>query len=138
MEILIVMALVALLATFGFGVYSRGFSRSRDTKQIDDLRRIREAQEDYYFDNQAYAVNCSSGDTIGTYKVPQSPEGNNYTCYTITPAAGVDATAYCVVSDVLRTEPGNCATCAVVSGRYVFATPAPGNTLDRYCIKSLQ
>ena len=53
-EILIVIALIALLGIVIFAGYSRQLSRARDAQRKDDLEKLKVAFEDYYNDNACY------------------------------------------------------------------------------------
>jgi len=70
-ELLVVMAILAILATVGFGQYTNSQIKARDAQRKSDLSNIARALEMYYNDNQSYptasngmiVVDQGSGDT---------------------------------------------------------------------------
>jgi prepilin-type N-terminal cleavage/methylation domain-containing protein len=53
-ELLIVIAIIAILMSIGFASYGRVQKNSRDTQRRSDLRSVAGALEQYYSDNNAY------------------------------------------------------------------------------------
>ena len=53
-EVLMVIALIALLSVAVYAGYARQLSRARDAQRKDDLEKLKVAFEDYYNDNACY------------------------------------------------------------------------------------
>lgn len=64
-ELLVVMAILALLASVGFGQYRTSQQKARDAQRKADLSNIARALEMYYNDNSQYPIstNCDSQET---------------------------------------------------------------------------
>lgn len=91
-ELLVVMAILGILASIGFGQYRTSQEKARDAQRKADLDNIARALEMYYNDNQSYpSADLLSwgnpfqkevgGSTIIYMKqLPQDPGGVDY-CY---------------------------------------------------------
>lgn len=93
-EIIIVMALIAILATALWGNFFSSLAKGKDSRRKQDLDTIAKAVELYYTDNKAYPLptviqwgtafsNSSNSMVIYMQKLPQDPgypSSNSY-CY---------------------------------------------------------
>lgn len=59
LELLVVISIISLLATFGFVQLSNARRDARDTKRIADLKQVTRALELYYNDNGKYPIQTS-------------------------------------------------------------------------------
>ncbi len=105
-ELLIVVAIVAILAAIGFPAYQ---NYARDAKRSDAheaLSRASQLQERFFADTSAYATNMAALGYTATAGVFESPQG--YWGLVVT---GVSATGYTVVASPTGTHAdGDCAT----------------------------
>lgn len=80
-ELLIVIAIVALLLMLGFTNWRRQVDRSFDARRKDDLQKIQRAFEEYYNDNRCYPPVATLADCGGAglspylKRIPCDPEG---------------------------------------------------------------
>lgn len=131
-ELMVVIVIIAILATLGLVTYQNALRRTHDTKQIADMKEILSSQEQFKSLYGAYscggATACTAlGSTscptmIGTqFDFPESPSDGSYAC-------NVTNNALCVASDVLERGDGNCSGC---SSAGVMNT---SGTLNKYCV----
>lgn len=128
-EILIVIALVALLSVLMFAGFTRQMSRSRDAQRKDHLEDIRIAFEDYYNDNQCYppltALDECGSDELTPYlkEVPCDPLDRQE--YVYSSLGGDVCTGYRVLVRLENTNDPNIESmgCDATNGCY-YADPA--------------
>jgi prepilin-type N-terminal cleavage/methylation domain-containing protein len=100
-ELVLVIAIVVILATFGFGSYSEYRAKGRDTARIADIVKIGLAIDMYYEVCREYPATfavsagngCPSGTTLGSYlpSIPTDPLGASYSYSTSGAGNGHDA-----------------------------------------------
>lgn len=80
MELLIVIAIIAILTLIGMGVnWQKNIFRANDTRRKTDLSNIRRAFEEYFNDNECYpaidVLDTCGGDALAPYlaKIPCDP-----------------------------------------------------------------
>lgn len=100
-EFLVVAVLIGILATLGFGAYSRSLSRGRDAKRVSDMQSAQKTFEMYYSVNSHYDVcetmldgvtlippngnldyfgNCTLNDYVYCSGLENGTEYGNYIC----------------------------------------------------------
>jgi prepilin-type N-terminal cleavage/methylation domain-containing protein len=100
-ELVLVIAIVSVLATLGFGSYSDYRAKGRDAVRVGDLGKIELAIDMYYETCREYPAalavtannGCPSGTTLGSYipSLPTDPLGASYTYSTSGAGNGHDA-----------------------------------------------
>ncbi len=65
MEILIVMVIIGILATLGFGSFMSSQQKGRDARRKSDLSQVSRALEAYYNDKGSYPLSTGDGKIIG-------------------------------------------------------------------------
>lgn len=87
LELLIVLALVALLSMIAMPNFMRFFAKAKRAEAYTQLRALYIAEKAYYAENQAYTTNLSGPDSIGwkadgvlqyTYGFGKGTAGKNY------------------------------------------------------------
>lgn len=126
MELLIVLAIIALLVSLGTVSYTSAQKKSRDSRRSSDLHAIQNAFEQYYGDNAKYptSASCTASSTYLPAGVPKDPKTG--VAYTIT--CDATGTTYCSCALLEGTTTGGNATnatCTMESGAY-------------FCVKNLQ
>lgn len=79
-ELLIVITLIALLAIIALMVYQNQVARANDSKRKTDLRRFRDAFEDYYNDNDCYPDQTLMNDKASCDTGVLSPQIEKFPC----------------------------------------------------------
>lgn len=90
-ELLVAISIMAVLAVFGFNVYKGVLARARDSKRMDDLKKIQTALELYHNNNSHYPntdwVDSHSGgfwipglDAKYIIKMPTDPKQSTTDC----------------------------------------------------------
>lgn len=79
-EILIVIAIVAILAMIALGSYLNQIKKGFDARRKKTLNQMRTALEDYYSDNNRYPASLSCGQNLSPWmkEVPCEPDGTDY------------------------------------------------------------
>jgi len=109
-ELLLVMALLAVLALLLIGNFSSTMKRGRDQQRKNDLNQIQKALETYYEDNQSYptfdifsgpsgkfckTISCSANETVYMVKTPKDPNSSYiYRYLYINPVSGASSRYY--------------------------------------------
>ncbi len=90
-EVMITVAIVAILATVAFPAYTDYIMRSKISEMVGQLSEMRVKLEQYFLDNRTYVGACAAG-TVAP--VPAAPQVKyfTYTCPTLT------ATTYTVTA----------------------------------------
>lgn len=120
-ELLVVMAIIAMLASIMFVVFSGLQAKSRDTRRLEDVREIEKALSLYYIDGNRYPqavtpVTITGSDAVSTALVnagaiaavpadPVSPE-YNYTYQATT--TGSYVITYCIETDDIPNHTQGC------------------------------
>lgn len=83
-EVLVVVALIGVLAALGGGGYVKSVSRGRDTKRVEDMKKIAYGFESYKTSYDQYGANCEvmlddktvfpAGPPAGSEKYPYEGE----------------------------------------------------------------
>lgn len=96
-ELLVVMAILAILSTVGFGQYRTSQKKARDAQRKADLSHIARALEMYYSDHKSYPL--GEGGKIGTLNWGDSFEDENSIYMKKLPEDPADNREYCYQSD---------------------------------------
>jgi general secretion pathway protein G len=128
MEIIIVLALIGILSTLGLSSFLAAQRQGRDTRRINDLKTIQNAEEQYFTANSQYPDACNPGAQYFPQGFPKdpitqaayaaiscSPTGNNY--------------GYCFCMKMENTTTGGNSTAADCNS---FGSGA------YFCVKNLQ
>jgi prepilin-type N-terminal cleavage/methylation domain-containing protein len=75
LEIIIVITIIAVLATAGVGAYSGSLQRAKDSKKMANIEIIKQAVINYYNDNSDYPISFKDSTMIPKYL------GNNFLNY---------------------------------------------------------
>lgn len=145
-ELLVVISILAVLATIGFFAYKTIFQGARDTKRQSDLKSIQSALEQYRSDQFHYPQSTEiqfgksfplNGSKIYLRTVPCDPKTDNSDCsksnypqYLYQPSTGCDTTKclnYCLHAQLENpnasiTTPDNCKS---IPPPYNFAVTKP-------------
>ena len=109
-ELMVVLAIVAILSTLAVGSYRRYVMRANRTDATSALLRIQVAQEKYFLQNNAYTTNVTAASPAGLGVASPTPNG----FYTLAVAGG---------------STGNIATSFVAT-----ATATGSQTADTSCL----
>lgn len=149
-ELMIVIVIIAVLATLGGANYVTSLKRGRNAARLEDVRAIADAQEMYFGKKGQYSNaadvsdECIIGDlytvTQAFSQIPKDPQGGNYGCYyAVETVSGVEyRRAFCVIAPL--EEPYNGANCTACD----CATPSDYNctittgTNTAYCVTNNQ
>ena len=127
MELLIVIAIIAILVSVAVVSYALIQKKSRDSRRVSDMKAAQSAFEQYYADhNSSYPSSAGDLTALSTYLPAGYPTDPKNTDPYIYPAPTTSATAYCYCA-LLESGSGNStnANCTLGTGTY-------------YCVKSLQ
>lgn len=112
-EVLLVMALLAILALLLIGNFNATLKRGRDQQRKNDLSQLQKALELYYEDNHTYptfdifsgpgerfctTVACNVNETTYMYKTPKDPSSSYSYSYIYETPSGVISTKYYLYS----------------------------------------
>ncbi len=131
MELLVVVAIMAILLAAGIVSYSSVTRRSRDAKRKADMEQIRQALELYRADNLSYpgactdyVSTCLSGAAFSTYMstLPSDPKLSTDALYGYR-YERVSATQYCLTA-FMEVEPA-----VTVAGCTSVSNPPSGTNL---------
>lgn len=124
MELMIVIALIAILVTVGAGAYFASIKTGRDTQRKGDLKQIQKAFEQYFADSgDMYPSSCTVGPLYLPQGMPKDP--NTGLVY----AGTCTATTYCICASMESGNSGNSTT----SDCTAFA-----NSGSYFCVNNLQ
>ncbi len=140
MELLIVIAIIAILVSVSVVSYSSAQKKGRDARRHTDLKALQNAWEQYYADNNAnypatcgYSVTPTPGVMSGTYLpggMPYDPKsGPTPTPYTSIVTPTCSTTSYCFCAG-LEGETNSKTDCA--------GAAAPSGYIGLDCVRSLQ
>lgn len=124
MELMIVIALVAILMAVGASSYFASIKTGRDTQRKGDVKQVQKALEEYYADTNEYPNNCSGlQPSYLPQGMPKDPLGSDYIG-----ASLCTTTSYCICAQMDNTTTGNStnSSCSFATGGGFF------------CIKNLQ
>ncbi|MEX0932141.1 MAG: prepilin-type N-terminal cleavage/methylation domain-containing protein [Candidatus Saccharimonadales bacterium] len=120
-ELLVVIVVIAILATLTIPQVLNYFQRGRDLDRKNDLRVIQQSSEEYYTDNEYYPTATSGLVPDYISEVPTDPQTSN--AYTYTPAppacdntAGNNCTSYTLTADLENDNDRD----ADASGNYIL------------------
>lgn len=137
-ELMVVVGIIAILATIGFSVYSNAQKIARDGKRIGDLQEIQKALEQYYAaTNSVYPAALTS---VNSYfqngAAPTDPtSGANYT---YVPCTTEYKYTLCTTGTSMEScTPTKCNATGAGSGCTPFPTPASGVAGTMYCVRSV-
>ena len=126
-ELMVVIALIAILAVGGYSAYIASLKRGRDVRRKQDMKAIQNAFEQYYATNLDYPINDSeAAGTMMDGFLPTDPKTSD--SYTYTYSYADDGFSYCVCSLLENAGEGNAdtAACNFFSGG------------DYFCVQNLQ
>jgi len=132
LELMIVIALMALLVVGGYSAYIASLKRGRDVRRKQDMKVIQNAFEQYYTEYSFYPKTAvvAVGTMLGG--LPLDPKTSDSYVYTYSYDAS-DGFSYCVCSLLENSGEGNASTDAVSC---TFSSPEdPG---DYFCVQNLQ
>lgn len=114
-ELLVVVAILAVLMGIGMGSYGNAQKASRDARRRADLKQMQTAMEQYFSTNAAsYSNGCTNMAANFSGGIPTDPLSNAPIGCTVT-GGGL---GYCLFTDLEKDE-GNCTysggTCSFVS-----------------------
>ena len=92
-EIMIALAIIAILAAVGYPNYTSYVQRGRIAEAISGLSDMRVKIEQYFQDNRTYVGGCGAGDGA-TPPLPTATANFTFSC----PAASVTATAFTILA----------------------------------------
>lgn len=135
LELLVVISIIGILVAVGTASYTGAQKKVRDSRRMQDLKAIQNAQEQYYITNGSYVhirAGVSDNTCFGSIpeamdKVPTDPK--NVTPYTYRCFMPVENNRYCA-HVLLEASAGNCGGCTP-QGQF-----SEGATF--FCIKNLQ
>lgn len=144
-ELMVAIAIVAILAVIGMTVFSGTQKSARDTRRRGDIDSISKTLEANY--NTYQNQNCA-GSSAGTYcnplaawfqgnVVPTDPQTG--AAYAASPALANNNSSYCVCA-VLENKNGNSSTLCTGGTPTTAAsfTSASGSLATHYCVRSQQ
>ncbi len=131
-ELMVVISIIAILATVGLVVYSSAQKNARDGKRVGDLQEIQKALEQYYSINTQYPATL--GSSLSSYfqggSIPTDPNSGNYTYH----ACSTDAIPkHYVACANLENAKGNAS--AIPSDGCTGYTQSSGT--NYYCVSQL-
>jgi prepilin-type N-terminal cleavage/methylation domain-containing protein len=156
-ELLVVISIIGILLTAGFGSFTLSQKKGRDGRRLADLRAIQDAQEQYFSDNGVYydtgttgaAGSCTATSIPGVLaSFPHDPventsTGQEYRCRGADDSAG-SRSAYCIFVPLERGQ-GNCVTCSACASAGAGLPPDCPMQVDSnsanntaFCVKNLQ
>lgn len=98
-EVMITVAIIAILAAIALPSYSDYIRRSRVTEAVSTLSGMRVKMEQYFQDNRTYVGAC----VAGTVAPPPTSDNFNYTCVpTAGPPSGYTITANGKVGSIVE------------------------------------
>lgn len=130
LELMVAIAIVAVLATIGFTLFQSAQAQARDAKRKQDVDAIATVLENKF--NAAQGTYTPSIDTdFASGKKPQDPINNAQFEYTGEPAAG--ASTYVLCAKLEQAGTGNAYNTAGAT-----SLPSAGATRDYYCRRNQQ
>jgi prepilin-type N-terminal cleavage/methylation domain-containing protein len=133
LELMVAVAIIAILTAIGAVTYTTIQSRGRDVRRISDMKAIQSAQEQFFSQRARYSLlNISTNCQVDTIlSGVTDPQGVPYTCVN---NETVGYTGYCACADVEDADRGNADSCD--------CSAATGCTInagtDLYCVVNLQ
>lgn len=127
-ELMVVIAIIAILATIGFAVYRNAQVTARDGKRVADIQEIQKALEQYYAVNGSFSTNLTAigANSIGSYfqnsQAPCDPGQSSCTA-----GAG-----YTYRSCSIETPPKHYIVCASLEGSKGNANAIPADGCSGY------
>lgn len=122
-EMLIVIAIIAILISLGVVSFSSAQKKGRDSKRRADMKAVQAAWEQYYADNNgSYPATCAVGTTYLPAGLPTDPKNLDPSVYDFS-NAHCTASTYCFCT-LLESGTGNAAaaasgaTCSFGTGSY--------------------
>lgn len=77
-ELMVVMTIIAILATLGINSYTAALRKGRDAKRISDLNTLKQSLVMYRADEGEYPENLSNLLTNYIGEIPTPPNGDSY------------------------------------------------------------
>jgi len=122
-ELLLTIAILAILSVMAFASYSAVQKRGRDTKRVGDMKAIQSAFEQYFIDQNNYNADCSvMASNYLQGEIPDDPLGGDYAKQSCADSG------YCFCASLEITGSGNSSddSCSFSS------------TGDYFCVTNLQ
>jgi prepilin-type N-terminal cleavage/methylation domain-containing protein len=121
LELLVVISIIGILVALGAVAFSTAQKKGRDAKRRGDMKAVQNAFEQYYAQNNTYALNCETmwTGTQSTGSLPTDPvptKSYSLSC--------LSATTYCACAWLDETGTGNAAdaSCTFGAGDYFCVT----------------
>lgn len=124
-EMMIVVAVIAILASLAIPAYSRYVMQSRRAQALNAVQRVAALEEQFYFAHGAYTDNA--GNQLGV--ITPTPDGGNYSITVVAPA-GTPATFTITarpVANQLQARDTECATFTLTNTGVQGATGSTGD-----------
>ncbi|OGG20802.1 hypothetical protein A3D03_03930 [Candidatus Gottesmanbacteria bacterium RIFCSPHIGHO2_02_FULL_40_13] len=128
LELILVMIIIAILATAIWGNFFTSLTKSRDSKRKQDLDLIAKALDIYYNDNKAYPTSLPDGGSpflnqevtgvIYMQKVPSDPDPDSAYCYPTVAAGSNSYKLYANLENQLDAKIIPTVTCNSVNYNY--------------------
>ncbi len=96
-EVMVAVAIVAILATVAYPAYTDYITRSKIAEMVGQLSDMRVKMEQYFLDNRTYVGACAAG-TVAPLPAAPQVKYFTYTCPTLT------ATTYTVTATGVTTQ----------------------------------
>ncbi len=95
-ELMIVITVIAILATIAVASFTRVQKQARDTKRKGDMQTLATSLQAYYTENNSYPAALST--LVSTYlpSLPTPPAGGSYTVYSYSIGNGGNIYGLCV------------------------------------------
>lgn len=137
-ELLVVVAIIAILSIIGFAIFTDNLKKARDATRRSDIDAIGSALEAHYKVGGANPYLPPEPGWFSSGSIPQDPQGVSLGYYwngTISSTGFTSASATYVVCAKLEKNNGNSSTPGNSSGTF---TNASGDDAGYYCRRSLQ
>ncbi len=126
-ELIIAIAIIAILSVAGLGSYRAAQKRARDAKRVQDMRVVQNSAEQYYLMSDGeYPIDTNKSSWIinGNRTIEQFPIDSQGNVYNYTPTAG----GYCACAFVEEVKVSNSfdTNCNI------------GTTGSYYCVRNRQ
>ncbi len=126
-ELMVAVAIIALLVMVGYGAYLRSIRRGQDTRRLGDMKAFQNAMEQYFAVNDStYPINdTQAGSQFPGGAVPVDPVNLGEFVYNRVYTSGV---TYCGCAKLVLPAAGNASnnTCTYAAGG------------DYFCVSNLQ
>ena len=95
-ELMIVITVIAILATIAVASFTRVQKQARDTKRKGDMQTLATSLQAYFTENNSYPASLSELAPTYIPSIPTPPGGGSYTAYSYSIGSGGNAYGLCV------------------------------------------